>query len=265
MSKIIKFTHIYGLDSLFPPEPASRNVPEWYKDLESYLGGEKIPPYNKQQDYETTGTIKRCMPVFDAINSGYIIKSPADVYVSQRKVQYVDKDHFNKTGESIFLSEEYIEKNNYPKTQPYYQWASHELIEFHAVEQAPNHPYRNNDQTSYAKWNNPWGITTPPGYSVMFVQPVHRESVFTILPGVVDTDKYHTPVNFPFVLNDNNFQGLIPAGTPIAQVIPFKRDAWNMEIGTEKDVIKIEKQYSILRSVFFDSYKRFFRETKEYK
>jgi hypothetical protein len=265
MSKIIKFTHIYGLDSLFPPEPASRNVPEWYKDLESYLGGEKIPPYNKQQDYETTGTIKRCMPVFDAINSGYIIKSPADVYISQRKIEHIDEDHFKKTGESIQLSEEYIEKHNYIKTQPYYQWASQDLIQFHPVEQAPNHPNRGSHTASYPKWNNPWGITTPPGYSVLFVQPLHRESVFTILPGVVDTDKYNTAVNFPFVLNDINFEGFIPAGTPIAQVIPFKRDSWNMEMGTEKDVISINKQLPILRSVFFDSYKRFFRQKKDYR
>jgi hypothetical protein len=261
MSKIIKFTHSDGIEDLFYPEPASKNIPEWYKDLESYIGGEKIPPIN----YATSATIKRCMPVFDAINSGYIIKSPADVYISQVKAEYIDQNHFEKTGESIPLSEEEIEKNKYPKTVPYYQWANHNLIEFHPIAQAPNHPNRNNIQKSYPKWINPWGITTPPGYSSIIVQPLHRESVFTIFPGVIDTDKYNTPVNFPFVLNDILFEGLIPAGTPIAQVIPFKRDSWEMEIGTEEDTVKIQKQYNIVRSVFFDGYKNFFRQKKEYR
>jgi len=99
----------------------------------------------------------------------------------------------------------------------------------------------------------------------LFVQPFHRESVFTILPGIVDTDKYSPPINFPFVLNDINFTGLIPAGTPIAQVIPFKRDSWNLKFGKEKDILKITSDHTLLRSKFFDGYKTLFRQTKEYK
>ena len=53
---------------------------------------------------------------------------------------------------------------------------------------------------------------------------MHRESVFTIMDGIVDTDSYNALVNFPFFLNDWSYEGLIPAGTPMAQVIPFKRE-----------------------------------------
>jgi hypothetical protein len=99
----------------------------------------------------------------------------------------------------------------------------------------------------------------------MFVQPQHRESDFTIFPAVVDTDKYTAPVNFPFVLNDIKFEGLIPAGTPYAQVIPFKRDSWQMEIGNEQDLVDQNKVTSVVRSIFFDSYKNYYRQNKEYK
>ena len=171
----IIFTNTFDAE-LDNPKPASKFIPDWYKDVESYMGGIKKPTGQGT----TTGTIKRCMPVFDAINAGYIITLPADVYISQ------------KDG------------------QPYYEWSSLGLVQFHPVEQAPNHPNRNGHNAAYPKWMNPWSIKTPKGYSVLFTQPFHRESPFSILPGVVDTDTYTAPVNFPFVLNDITFEGLIP-------------------------------------------------------
>jgi hypothetical protein len=229
--KII-FTETLGTDKeSYSPVLASKFLPKWYKDLESYIGGKKAP--------EATGsnpsTIKRCIPVFDAITAGYLIVSPADVYISQ-------KDGF-----------------------PLYQWANHGLIQFHPVEQAPNHPNRNGHILSYPKWINPWSIKTPKGYSCLFTAPKHRDNVFTILDGIVDTDTYSAPVNFPFVLNDITFEGLIPAGTPIAQVIPFKRDSFELEIGNIIDFENQHKTANKLMTKFFDSYKTQFWTKKEYK
>lgn len=230
MTQII-FTNTMGVPEEYAPKPATASVPEWYKTLESYMGGEKKPT----GDGNTTGTIKRCMPVFDAITNGYVLYTYTDVWVSQ------------KDG------------------MPWYEWPSFGPIQFHPVEQAPNHPNRNGHQASYPKWINPWSIQTPPGYSVLFIQPMHRESMFTILPGIVDTDQYNSAVNFPFVLNNINYEGLIPAGTPMAQVIPFKRESWEMSLGTQEDFEKQNKTSIRLRTRFFDSYKSQFRQPKEYK
>ena len=224
----ITFTNTSGAD-LEQPKPASRLVPDWYKNTESYVNKERKP----LGDGSTSATIKRCVPVFDAITAGYIIESPADVFVSI------------KDGGQWF------------------EWSDFGLIEFHPIEQAPEHPDKK--PFAYPKWTNPWAIATPKGYSTLFVQPFHRESVFTILPGIVDTDQYTPSVNFPFVINDPAFEGLIPKGTPIAQVIPFKRDSWTMELGDKKDLeaqVKVSKK---LRSKFFDRYKSMFWTKKEYK
>jgi hypothetical protein len=173
------------------------------------------------------------MPLFDAITSGYIIVSPADVYVSLKDgLQYFD-------------------------------WSALNLIEFHPIEQAMGHPEQK--PHAYPKWINHWSIRTPKGYSTLFVQPFHRESVFTIFPGIVDTDKYYSPVNFPMVINDPKFEGLIPKGTPIAQVIPFKRESWNMCFGGEKEIKEILNLNANLSTKFFDKYKNMFRSPKEYK
>lgn len=227
----ITFTNTMGVPEEFNPKPATASVPEWYKELPSYMGGEKKPT----GDGATTGTIKRCMPVFDALISGYVLYTYTDVWVSQ------------KDG------------------QPWYEWPSFGPIQWHPVEQAPTHPNRNGHQATYPKWINPWSIQTPPGYSSLFVQPFHRESVFTILPGIVDTDQYNAAVNFPFVLNNVKYEGLIPAGTPMAQVIPFKRESWEMSLGTQEDLESQNKTTIRLRTRFFDSYKSQFRQPKEYK
>ena len=224
----ITFTNTTGAD-LEQPKPASRLMPDWYKNTQSYVNGAKKP----SGDGGTTATIKKCVPVFDAITAGYIIESPADVFVSI------------KDGGQWF------------------EWSDFGLISFHPIEQAPDHPARK--QFAYPKWNNPWAISTPKGYSTLFVQPFHRESVFTILPGIVDTDQYTAPVNFPFVINDPAFEGLIPKGTPIAQAIPFKRDSWTINIGDIKNLKAQANVTKKLHSKFFDKYKSMFWARKEYK
>jgi hypothetical protein len=226
--KEIIFTNVLGLD-FFPPKPAVKEIPEWYKNTPEYLGeqGKKV------LDIGTPHTIKKCMPIFDAITAGYILYTQVDVQVTQQD------------------------------GVPWYRWAGQNAVQFHPVDQAPLHPSRN--EAPYPKWNHPYAIATPPGYSVLFTQPMHRESVFTIFDGVVDTDTYKAPVNFPFVLNDVKWEGMIPAGTPMAQVIPFKRESWEYKIGSDKERIEQNLITSKLKTLFFNSYKRQFWSSKQYK
>jgi len=229
MSKIITFTNILGLD-FFPPKPAVKEVPDWYRDTPEYrdnLGKKYI-------DNGTTHTIKKCMPVFDAITAGYILYTQVDIQVTQ----------VNNT--------------------PYYSWPSQDAISHHSLSQAPLHPAKQNG-IGYAKFNNPYGITTPPGYSTLFTQPFHRESVFTIFPGIVDTDTYKNPVTFPFVLNDVKWEGIILAGTPMVQVTPFKRESWEHKIGSNEERQEQEKNSKKLNTMLFNSYKKQFWFKKEYK
>jgi len=234
--EIIKFTDTIGVPEEYRPVPASKIIPEWYKKLESYVGGEKRPDGNAS----TTATAKRCMPIFDAMSGGYIISTHTDLFISQKP---------DDNGNIV----------------PYYEWASFGALSFHPKNQLPEHPDGAGHELSYPKWNNAWAITTPPGYSCLFISPLHRETPIIVLPGVVDTDSYSSPVNFPFVLRDPKMDGLIPAGTPIMQVIPFKRDEFQMEIGSNEEFQQQAKTTNKLRSVFFDSYKRQFRQPKEYR
>jgi len=223
-NKKIIFTNGLGGHIFFPPKLASKNIPDWYKKTEAYNEDFPVP----------RGTIKKCMPIFDIITSGYILYTQVDVRVSKG-----------------------LDGN------PFYKWPSTDPIDFHPVLQAPLHPANNG--APYPKWINPYGIKTPPGYSSLFIQPSHRESLFTIFPGIVDTDTYTAPVHFPFVLNNLSWEGLIPAGTPIAQVIPIKRNSWIHELGSDKDKKEIDMIIDKIKVLFHNNYKNFFWKRKEYK
>ena len=226
--KEIIFTNTFEFD-FYPPKPAVKEIPDWYKNTPEYIDERGKKFINNVVPH----TIKKCMPVFDAITSGYILYTQVDVQVTQQD------------------------------GVPLYTWLSQNAISFHPIAQAPLHPKKT--ETSYPKWNNSYSIITPPGYSVLITQPFHRESVFNIFPGVVDTDTYKGTINFPFVLNDNKWEGLIPAGTPMAQVLPFKRDSWEHKIGSDKERQEQDLTIAKLRTLFFNSYKRQFWSRKEYK
>jgi hypothetical protein len=227
--KKITFTNKYGHD-FFVPQPASKVLPEWYKKQKEYTTGEK----KISIEVRTPSTIKKCIPVFDALTSGYIIFTPVDVYVSHED------------------------------GAPYYHWTGQDAISFHPVTQADKHPATNG--FPYPKFNNPWGVKTPPGYSTLFIPPMHNpNNMFTVLEGVVDTDKYTEMINFPFVLKDPSWEGMIPAGTPMVQVIPFKREAWKMQIGGEKELKENYNMTAKLVTLFFNKYKTYFWSRKEYK
>ena len=234
--EIIKFTDTMGIPKEYHPVPASKNIPDWYKNLDSYMTEGKRPDGSGG----TGATAKRCMPIFDAITGGYIIFTHADLWVSQKE-----------------------DENG--KKHPFYEWSHFNAISFHPKQQMPEHPNDTGHEVSYPKWSNAWSITTPPGYSCLFISPLHRETPIMVLPGVVDTDTYTAPVNFPFVLRDPKMDGLVPAGTPIMQVIPFKRETWSMEYGDAEDFKKQFEATTRLQTLFFDRYKRMFRQPKEYR
>lgn len=231
----IKFIPNKKINSMFYPKPASSFIPDWYKDTETYLTESNNEANSISRDFST---IKRCPPIFDSITSGYIIVTPSDLMIKRQD------------------------------GAPYYIWLE-DLIDFHPADQALLHPYKvikdDGNIADYPKIMNPWHVQTPKGYSSLFIPPMHRQNIISILPGVVDTDIFKLTVNFPFVLSNPEFEGVIPAGTPIAQVIPFKRDEWKMSVDEDPDMNEIKDQYSLFDSKFLNVYRTFFWQKKKYK
>ena len=100
----ITFTNTKNVPEEYGPKPSSSVIPSWYKEQESYLTGDKV----LNDLGEITTTVKKCMPVFDAITSGYILFTWTDVFVQQK---------LNDNG----------------TTDPHYYYPSFHPISFHPI------------------------------------------------------------------------------------------------------------------------------------
>jgi hypothetical protein len=218
---------------LSKPKPASEYIPDWYKDAKSYMNpdGKKTPTL----DNKPVSTVKRCMPVWDMMTAGYILETSCDIYVHQ-------------TPEG-----------------PLFQWSAPNGMIFQDMEQFQDHPY-SRDINYAVRIDIPWAITTPKGWSIMVIEPQHREpGPLVCSSGIVDTDTYGAPFNMFFKLRDSKFEGMIPAGTPFLQVIPFKRENWESTLGDEKEKNHYNSIIQKFNTVFFDRYKNFWWNKKTYK
>lgn len=190
---VIEFYCIEELYGVLPePKPASKCIPEWYKKVKGFCGHSPSGMPNP--------TIKKCLPVLDAMSEGYIIPLQGDV-------------HFVSNHDCSLI------KVCPPDTITF------DVIERHPLQQvdSPAWPVSKHDPL---KFLNHWMIKTKPGWSCLFTAPMnHLDLPYTAMSGVVDTDKYHRPINFPALWNAKNYDGTLPAGTPVVQVIPFKRSA----------------------------------------
>ena len=117
-------------------------------------------------------------------------------------------------------------------------------------------------------WYPNWAPSLPKGYSALYVSPINRFDLpFTTVAGIIDNDKMDTPGLMPFFLK-KGFTGIIPAGTPYVQIIPFKRDDWESEYKfyTPQEIYdRHNAQADLLRVPEGGSYKKHIWSRKRYK
>ena len=221
------------------PVPAIKLVPEWYRRQPGNVDDKNQIPRGF-----ATSTVKRCMPIFDVMTAGYILMTPCDIYVDATnpdKLEYSVPNQLGGIRRDLFSSHSPEQYDQYPIDKEKYHKELLRILPF-------------------------WACSTSSGYSSLITQPAHIDQTpLTAFPGIIDTDTFVTDGHFSFLV-EKGFKGVIKQGTPIIQIIPFKREDWEMEISP---VEKSEKIFSAqrlrLRSMFFNGYKAKYRFKKEYK
>lgn len=229
----MKFVKFFTDDEKYlfgKPVLAKRMLPMWYKKAESDY---KLPG----EDQPRAG-VKKCMPFVDSMISGYFLTTPFDITVTHLD----DGSIFFEMPETVvgkFIEERPKELGHTIPRPPGF---------------APN---------SLA-FKGFWGWKTPKGYSSLVTHPLNRGDLpFHVLSGIMDSDEYYSAGNVPFFIKED-FQGVIPAGTPFAQIIPIKRESWTM-IDKEPRLREKSKFLGYLVRTKEYSYKRIMWHRKEYK
>jgi hypothetical protein len=213
------------------PTPIKLNIPEWYKKLEHTL---------------LNRTIKGCMPFLDTLTSGYLLKIPQDLSIRH------NVDNKNQKGESFKDSFQTFGLHDMSKFLIEKSINLNSGADVHSLKQVEGSPFiEKNKNLPFYKILNPWKIKTPKGYSCLFIPPMNNsDDRFSIIPGIVDTDKHPIEINFPIIINGDKYTILettIKKGTPYVQIIPFKRDSWKMTLKSrpQKEVQNLKLFYGL--------------------
>jgi hypothetical protein len=172
-------------------------------------------------------TGKLCIPYLDSLTSGYIIELWQDIEVV----------------------------NNNGVLQVFWPTSPAVLTERSPAATATFPIPEGHDSTHFI-WQIPVAVKTPPGYSCVVTHPINRFDLpFTTMTAIVDTDI--NPLGkgaIPFFIK-KDFEGIIPKGTPLLQIIPFKRDSWTAK--NDNNLYKVSEKVSMLsRSVAYGFYKK---------
>jgi hypothetical protein len=210
------YRYVEGL--LKTPSSAIKYLPKWYKDQKTFSNGENNLLKTEKKG-PSSGTYKLCIPLVDSMSSGYMLELPADIIVT------------NKSEDGGYI--------------PFIRWAvDFEVLDGLQTTALGNYPIPTGFSELGFRWVVHWQIKTPNDYSLWITHPSHRHDLpFFTLNGFIDTDKFPVPLFLPFFIK-NGFEGIIEEGTPIAQMIPIKRENWK----------SFEKPYSEQRRINFLNY-----------
>ena len=216
-------------DEIFSPiSPIKNAVPEWYKSIDKFKNGDKSPSLNP-----SNVTVKVCGPYLDSMLTGYALTAPVDFLVEIEN----GRPKIRHRAEGQFIGERSPDQD-VPAPHGFYI-----------------------DQFT---WMTKAAISIPDGYSLLFTHPLNRVDLpFYTLSGVVDGPYDMQPGNLPFYIR-KGFAGVIEAGTPIAQIIPIKQEAWKAISNT--DIIKkAEKNQRMSNKYIYGWYKKNIWKKKRYE
>lgn len=213
-----------------PPQPARQYSPEWIKRMPAFKDNRLSVDLSGQANL----TAKMCMPFMDTFSFGYIQETWCDIF---------------------------IERDNLGNPNYYYSNFPHII----SSRDSDNKPQDDGFYSTEFVWKVQWSPKLPKGYSALYTHPLNRDDLpFRSMSGIVDADKhfFESTGNHPFFIK-KDFEGVIPKGTPMYQIIPFKRDDWSSDVA-EFDP-ELDKQRHSLRSKFWGVYKTNYWTKKTFK
>jgi len=163
------------------------------------LAKDCLPPYWKYIPTTACGqdTVKKCPGITDWLTAGYIISAWSDIDITQS----------DEYGTNAVLRNGTQGAGSHPPEQC--STMLNQKSNYHGTVKLP------------CKWM----IKTRPGWSIMIVPLWYwKDQPWEALPGIIHSDNHHCEVNLNFVIKSNNEKFTITAGTPLAQIIPFKRE-----------------------------------------
>lgn len=195
------------------PSSIMKHMPKWFREADRFAKNPITGEYWIGPDKGKVPTWKACPALFDIMGTGYSLVTPCDL-------------------------EFYINSNNNIDVKI----ADEKYKDFCSTRQPmPQFEHPEGFYKHHFAWFPEWAVRVPEGYSVLYSSPFNRYDLpFMTVSGIIDNDKVNLPGTMPFFVRDG-WTGVIPAGTPYVQMIPFKREDWSSDYVFEDSLTMMKK------------------------
>jgi len=235
----------------WPPVPAKDYLPDWYSNM---------PKAQETYSYDEAAikSIRACVPVEDFLTAGYILKATFEHRVSEAVVDFKPQMSI-QTARKTEDDPRFEERKK--KAGPAESYGLHPdgPLGIYSEAMCPMRSQGKKTQGNYFRFESPWSVRTPPGYSCLVMQPYYLfDQNVNIMPAIIDTDKFDKRIPVVGFLTGKSKEVRFFAGDPLLQIIPFKRDEWESEF-TTGPILNKSKFF------LFNAYKRIFHSPKRFK
>jgi hypothetical protein len=193
--KITFVTPYKRVAEMFPPVPAAKALPDWWR---------KMPLDVTTEDAGKSMTVKRCPGIADHMGQGYVFNLWTDIRI--RTFEVDDTLSWDSP------------------------WKEYDTLEFFTPQMTAGMPNMEDKHPWVMKFVFPWMVKASPGVSCMFLPlDFAPDPRFTIMPGTFECDvmpAIHGICSWNLREGDET----LLSGTPIMQVFPFRRTQFRTDI-----------------------------------
>ena len=193
---------------VFRPVPASKMQPDWWKKSKVHM----------VDNGQVTISLRACPAMHDWLSTGYYIATNRDIHCVYRE---------DDTAYGSWFTYAPPDDENFEIAYSSPTHMKHQLMQdnfaFLRADGSYERPY------DAFKFKVPWAVITPPGYSCLYLDPfLHQNKYFRTWQGTMDTDMFNTLTDSTQVIMYpmHNKSFVIPKGTPVLQVVPYRREQW---------------------------------------
>jgi hypothetical protein len=187
--------------SVFPePIPAQKNLPGWFERLNMFDLDEN------GKKYQNKTTAKACAPLLEGMTTGWILRTPVDLYFETHNGQLgVDVPDNSFDFDPVFIHDEYV-------------WGGNKNLP--------------GDFSGMIQFGTPWIISVPNGYSIWQLPLLNRweyeaQKYFYPFSGIRDVDARFNYINQTcFLKPGDSMNYRMKSGTPISQFVIIDRNSF---------------------------------------
>lgn len=286
--KIEFYSPVEGIEDWAAPIPASKAIPQWYRDLDKTYAPNSLPSANGENfkilptgnpvEWRTTGeTVKTCPGMQDILTIGYTLPLWGSILLetsmdgmSAASITSSTQSAYNDGSDADFVKVKtddavgtefmrYLHGKGFTEEEVL-KWKKFQqgpLSDNWTVDTHPRHQYETMIKEIPDEWCkaaikvvSPWRIKTPPGFSTLVMGcPYTFNPVFEVLPGIINTD-YYVTFNLFLLMKHRGAKYNIQFGEHMCRWIPFPRYQLPYEVrsSTPDDVAHENKATNVLNT-----------------